>query len=616
MAPVSDLIWIGQYSFSLASVDQPHAVQEPALGPSGAVDFTMHDWSAGMQSVEQGIEYRTVEDTQSGYFDETRGYRRATLHSYITSKGVDAAFAGQVLIQPQATTVSVGSGPALGSILRQIDFVPSGGVITSFLIENQRYQHKITASANTWTQAIDGGSGYAAFDGIAQNSQISIGFGSAGSAYSSDGATWTTGSTNLAAHAFGVLGNNLYRAKRPNTVYAATAISGAWDSGSSISDSSYNINSLEGIEQILMIGKEDGVYSIDAEGLVVPFTPELRTQANSNFASVRASETFNSDYYFRTLNGVIEITAGAGQKIRVGLDQTSSPDLPTVVVIALTHDDRYLYALCANSSNDLMILRRGITGGWHTFYWDGSNGTKQGQHIAVSSVFGYPALFFSYYDGASVYTTKFIRLSTFPNALQDSNYRYDTSQTGRFRVGRYGSTEAQITFDQIMIQSRQCAAGVTITPYVAVDGGSITQFGSTSVTTNPSTTIKAATPITGNYFDLYFDLATNSATTTPVLMGFSLKGAYRPNHRKVHVFTFNNTRGSLSIRSGENAGSPVEDITNAETILATNTYQTVKDERGLTFQGLLMDLSYATIKPVKASDQPGDAMTMTVWEQS
>lgn len=595
--PVSSTIWIGNYAFDLADVKQPHQVQAPAIGPSGAVSFSMNNWVNGMQPAELGLDYQ-----QKPF--------------YISSKGVDAAFAGQVICQPMATTVSVGSGPAMGSIIKQIDFTPSGGTISTFLIENQRYQHKVSGASVQWTQYIDLGSGYAAFDGVVQNSQISIGFGSAGSAFSSDGVTFTTASTNLAAHAFGVLNQNLYRAKRPNTLYSATAINGTWDAGSTISDSSFNINSLVGIEQVLLIGKEDGVYSIDSAGLVVPFSPELRPQANANFASVRATDSFNGDYYFRTLNGLIQISSGDGQKSRVGLDQLSSPDIPTVVVQSVCHDDRHLYALCANTGADLMILRRGINEAWHVYYWDGSAGTKQGQHIAVSSVFGYPALFFSYYDGSSTYTTKFIRLSTFPNPLQDSNYKYDTSTTGRFRVGRFGSAEAQLVFDQIMIQSRQCAAGVTITPYYSADGGTITQFGSSAVTSNPSTTIKPATPITANFLDLYFDLATNSATTTPVLVGYSLKGAYRPNHRKVHVFSINNTRGALTARAGQGRDAPKESIADMDTLLATNTYSTVKDERGQTFSGIVMDVSHSTIGPVKASDQPGDIMQVTIWEQT
>jgi len=601
--PADSKIWIGAYDFDLADVASPHTITEVPMGPTGPVNFTMQDWSGGMQSVEEGIEYRG---------------RPKFISSALTSAtraAADTVFPGQVICQPVATTLSVGSGPALGSVLAQVDFTPSGGTISTFLIENLRYQHKLSAAAPSWTQSVDLGSGQVGKDGIVHGGFIAIGYGSGGQVYSADGVTFTVATANK-ADAYGALGTKLYRAVRPNTVYAATAVNGTWDSGTSVGDTSFPINSLGGIEQVLMVGKEDGMHSFDQDGTVTEFTPELRTQANSNFASIRASDSFNGDYYFRTLNGVIEISGGDGTKHRVGLDQLSSPDFPTVVVQALCHDDRYLYALCANTSNDLTILRRSIQGQWHVFYWDGIGGTKQGQHIAVSSVLGYPALFYSYYDGASVYTTRFIRLSTFPNALQDTNYRFDTTVTSRFRVGRFGSAEAQMVLDQMTIQSRSCTANLTITPFYSADGGAITQFGSTAVTSNPLTTIKPATAITCNFIDLYFDLVTNSATTTPVLVGFSLKGLKRPNYRRAHQFTLNSRRGHRSIRSGERREAPTEAAADLEALLATNTYSTVKDERGATFSGLLSDIKRSTVKLTTANEEAAESIQITVLEKS
>ena len=469
--------------------------------------------------------------------------------------------------------------------MTQVDFTASGGAINTFLIENQRYQHKLSG-ANVWTQAVDLGANQVGKDGIAHGGVIAIGYGTGGQVYSSTGVSFTTDTTNKAA-AYGALGANLYRAVIPNTVFAATAVNGSWDSGSTIGDSSFNINSLVGIEQVLLIGKTDGVYSIDSDGTVVPFTPELRGQANANFASVAGSDSFNGDYYFRTLNGVIEISGGDGSKSRVGLDQLASPDLPTVVVQAITHDDRFLYALCANTSNDLMILRRSIAGNWHVFYWDGSGGTKQGQHIAVSSVFGYPALFFSYYDGASVYTTKFIRLSTFPNPLQDTNYRFDTSTTGRLPgcpVRNGGRPDGRGPDDHPVAELHRQPHHHPV--LLAADGGAITRFDATAagiVTSNPLTVINPGTAVTANFIDLYFDLATNSATTTPVLVGFSMKGAYRPNYRRMHTFFFETHVGGGAFVRGERRKPPPNTPPHPHTLRATNIQHTRKKQRGAPF---------------------------------
>lgn len=572
-----------------------HKVEDSALGPSGELSFSASDWARGMLSVEEGVNHVTGK--------------------YLSAKGGDASFPGQVILQPQATTVSVGSGPALGAIVKQLDFIPSGGTINTYLIESGRYVHKLVnpSSNPIWTVARDTGASTVGQDGVVHGGRIAVAYDT-GFDHSVDGSTWTADTND--ADAFGVLGDNVWRADE-NSLYSATALNGTWSSAYTAGDSGSNVNSLLGLEQVLMIGKTDGIYSVDADGTIVPFTPELRTQANANFASPGAVGAFNGDYYFRTLNGLLSISGVDGQKRRVGLDQLASPDIPTPVVRSLAWDDRYLYALCDNTSTDLMILRRSIYGSWHVFYWDDSAGTKQGRHIAVSSAFGYPCLFFSYYDGSSTYTTKYIRLSTFPNPLQDSNYRFDTSSGNKWvRAGRFGSAEAQMLVDRLVIQSRSLTANVTITPYYSADGGAITQFGSTAATSSPLTTITPTTAITCNFIDLYFYLASNSTTATPVLTGFSLKGVWRPGMRRIHTFTVPAASYHGDNRSGAVRRSPVQTISDLQTLRTQGTYATITDENGQTFSGVVINVSRAGTRLTPANQEPEHAIQFTVMEKA
>lgn len=588
----SSRIWIGQYDFDLADIATPHTIALVAMSAEGPAAFTMQDWSSGQQSIEEGLEFRK-------------------LPKYISSTGTDPSFSGQVLVQPLATTIPVGSGPALGAIIKQVDFTPSGGSVNTYLFSNtvgNIFRLVNPGVTNQWTSVFS--AGYVHFDAVVHDGKLGVGVGSAGQFYTPSGTTWTQATANK-AFAYGSLVQNLYRAQRPNTVFAATALDGTWDSGSSIADASFNINSLTGIEQVLMIGKEDGVYSIDIDGTVVPFTPELRTQANASFASIQASDSFNNDYYFRTLNGVIEISGTDGQKTRVGFDQLANPDLPTVVVKGLSHDDRFLYAVTENASGGIMILRRSIRGAWHVYWYDST--INNAEHIEVSSVFGYPALFFSYNTGGTR-TVKMIRLSTFPNPLQDTSYSYDTT-AHRIRMPRYGSAEFQTVWDQLTIQSRGCTANQTITPYYAADGGAVTQFGSTAVTSSPFTTIRPATPVTANFIDIYLELVTNATSASPVLTGFSLKGIKRPNRRRVHTYTVVAGRGHRDIRSGQRLVAPTETAANAETLLATNTYQVVKDERGATFSGLVQGATRTFIRPT-AGEEAQEAIQLQIAELS
>src|SRR5688572_9265469 len=91
---------LGSNTFAMPDVQGAHTVQDEKLGPSGPVSFTWNG-SGGLLRIEEGISFQ-----QNGY---------------LSAKGADAAFPGYVFVQPQATTVSVGSGQlALVPALKQV----------------------------------------------------------------------------------------------------------------------------------------------------------------------------------------------------------------------------------------------------------------------------------------------------------------------------------------------------------------------------------------------------------------------------------------------------------------------------------------------------------------
>lgn len=569
--------------------NSPHVVDDQPLGPSGAIVFTMDDWSDGMLSIEEGLQYR-------------QGMRK-----YVSSTGGDAAFPGQVIVQSVASQLSVGSGATqIGEVIKQLDFVPSGGTINTYLIANNSGNvFRITnpGTTNNWTIVDNPGS--VPTDLVVHGGFIATAYDT-GYSRSPNGTVWTASTTD--ADAFGTLNQNIYRADE-NIVYGATALDGSWDAGTVIGDNNSDINSLLALEQILMVGKTDGIYTVDAEGTSVQMTPELRTQRNANIAPVRAVATFNGDYYFRTLNGMIQISGADGQKRRVGFDQLVSPDIPAPATRTMTWDDRYLYA--ASESASVTIFRRSISGAWHVF-WQGYS-LAAVNHVAVSAVFGYPALFFSHNAPA---VSKYIRLSTFPNPLQDTNYRYYTDNAVRIRMPRIGSSAAQMLIDRLDIQSRQLAAGVTITPYYSADGGAITQFGASAVSASPSATVTPTTAITCNFFDLYFELVTNSATTTPVLTGFTLHGVWRPGMRRTHQFTAAAAAYHGNNRGGAVKQSPVTTIANLQALRTQGTYAVVTDENGQSFSGVVTEVKRTMTKLVPPNTEPEHAIQFTVFEKA
>src|SRR3990167_5853077 len=275
--PTPSSVQIGAYRFDLAQ--NGHAVKDVDLGPTGEVSFPWNDWGDGLAPVEVGVNHV-----------QGRSW-------YTSARGVDAAFPGQLVIQPQATTVSVASGqPALAAPFKQVDFAISGSINT-YLVQAGTTVHRLNASTE-WTSVVSLNGANAA-DAIVHGTLLGVAYAS-GYKHTSDGTTWTTvASTNALTDRFGVLAENVWRAERPNLLYSALGLTGTWSSSYTVGDSSYSVNSITGLEQVLMAGKEDGIYSIDNEGSVVQFTPELRSQADTNFASVSAATTFNGDFYFR-----------------------------------------------------------------------------------------------------------------------------------------------------------------------------------------------------------------------------------------------------------------------------------------------------------------------------
>jgi hypothetical protein len=260
----------------------------------------------------------------------------------------------------------------------------------------------------------------------------------------------------------------------------------------------------------------------------------------------------------------------------------------------MANDDRYLYALVENTSTgDLVVLRRSIQGAWHVFYYE-TGPTKTAAHIAVSAALGYQALFLSY-STAGQPVIKAIRLSQYPNAVQDSAYRYDTSRACRIRMPRFGSSEAQIVLERLTVQTRNCAVGRTITPYYSVDDGPITQFGTAAITTSPAPpAIIPATSIFGNYFDFYFDFATNDATQSPALLGFSIKGLWGNQRRRSHTWEIDLTKWHSTRRGGMSSRDFQSLLADLDTLRSTRSHITITDEDNRSFQGLV-----GTIKVIR-----------------
>lgn len=589
-------IKIGSVRVDLIESPGAHSASAQAMGPEGPVSMYQSDFSGGMLDLFDGMYIRPGQPTDK----------------FLSAKGADTRVAHQVILQPEATTVT--AVPSVSVPFKQFDHVPSGGSVVSFLLTSGRYVHRFPngGSAFEATPALDFGAAGVIGDGVSQAGYAVV--GAVGTyAYSNVGTSWAAVAT--AADRLGVLNDNLWRAQRPNLMYSAASPTGTWTSSYNAADAGYNINSLTGLEQLLIIGKEDGVFGIDAYGATTPFTPELRFQPDSNVAPQRGAVAFNGDYYFTTKNSIIRMSGDGLAKEIIGLDYLVSPDLPGVQVRALTTDGRYLYALVNNDAAGLMILARNIEGRWHVFYWDPAAG--RGRHLAVSAAPGFPALFFSYtgLPDTGPTTIKYIRLPTFGNPRDDTNYRFDTAAGLWVRVGRFGDGVTKMAFDECVLVGDNLSATRTLTPYYSVDGGAVTQFGSTSATAVGRNSIKPASPIEGVFFDFYVYLATNSSSQSPVLREVEFRGVRRTDQRVLHTFLINADTYHKNRREGRVKQSPVKCYTDL-VALVSSSVQSITDQNQQTFSGYVLSVDWAGSDDKLPNREPPRTIKVVVAEKA
>ncbi len=128
-----------------------------------------------------------------------------------------------------------------------------------------------------------------------------------------------------------------------------------------------------------------------------------------------------------------------------------------------------------------------------------------------------PMLFLGY--GLNVRTA--IQPLVSANPLIDTNYRYGaagTLTTSDIDLVLKGQDKAYL---QLEVFTQQTAAGITITPYYSIDGGTFTAM--TAIDTPGWVTLYFPAGSTGKRIALRFDFVTNDSTITPVLKAYQLK---------------------------------------------------------------------------------------------
>lgn len=224
------------------------------------------------------------------------------------------------------------------------------------------------------------------------------------------------------------------------TVCVADGINGPW-AEYDVGDSQYSITSIGVLDQVLVVGKEDGPYSFDLDFVAQPIVPELRLQSDAMVC--KAAITFNRDYYVTTRLGLIRIRPNEGLKA-VGLDLLADPALPGGVptISRMTTDGRFIYAMVTTGAVGVYIWKMDLVGNWHNFQYRSDLGVTAAQDLlqAVSKIgsTSMNAILFAYFTGTQVQLC-FAQYSSTVDPTKDIAYTYETAVTGSIRTLDYSA---------------------------------------------------------------------------------------------------------------------------------------------------------------------------------
>ena len=368
--------------------------------------------------------------------------------------------------------------------------------------------------------------------------------------YSSDGDTWTAADlTDDEAVGFltapdpdGLL-TNLWKFTTPNQLARTTnggsaGVGGVeWESPNYIGDESNVITNLFLSANLLYIGKEDGLYSIDSNGGVHTELPdELKiNHSTDNFKYVANWQTSS---YFSMLLGMGEMTTSATYRPMGPL--TDIDDIGKVGnVVGLTADKDYIYVAMDEGTNTIIYKGREVWTGnelrweWCPFVFLGTNtctAIRVAQHSTTDR-----RLWFGYGTKSG-----YVVLSD--NPLADSSARYCTS--GWLRMSyTYGSNP---NYDKLWQSAVLEMARVNSGTLTAADSGESVQVKYRADASLGATECIAA-HITGGVHEVNFTsainnkrvqfelhLASNTNTATPTVDFFQAKGVEKPTTIRVH----------------------------------------------------------------------------------
>lgn len=292
---------------------------------------------------------------------------------YAESHYTDPRYPHQIILGPLITTTGTTAGAALGEVKNWNAFAEFGGEL--YLMTDDDTNTKIwkwNESTSIWDEKKDLGN--IAPGGLVVYKGWLVAYALNDISYSTDGTNWTDVDISAESHTLVkggmcVIGTNLWRAY-DNSVKSCTdpTAYANWSTATAIGDSSANINCLLNLNNVLYVGKEDGLFSFD-ETTVVNLTADYKHLKSAyNFQSMTSWQ--NEGYFSIGESGFIHYDPSSGTFTDISpllfSRMITSPDMNVMGyrVEAIAKDENWLYIiLYPKAQGEYCYI---VAGAWQT----------------------------------------------------------------------------------------------------------------------------------------------------------------------------------------------------------------------------------------------------------
>lgn len=494
---------------------------------------------------EQEIVF-AVDDWRDGFGQ----YKYGSPSRYYNATNVDCRYRGQAILGPAITATGDSGAVAIGEAKHPNAFAEFSDDL--YLIATDATDVDVWKwdSANNYWTSVKTIASVTTPDGLCAFESWLVAACGSGYWYSTDGASFTEVTTLNVRKGLCVVGQTLWGAE-PYKVKSCTdpEASGNWTSATTIGDAENNITALLNLDDVLYVGKEDGLFSFDVT-TVINLLGEYRFLRDAN--NFRAMTAFHNEGYMSVAkDGLIHYSEGTVIDISVALYGQDVAWLQKRIA-SLAQDDQWLYAVmapAAQAGNAYIMAGRWQASGdstvwvWHPiarFTTANSAAANVTASFVTDAAGGNPRLWMGE-SGTTVGKPGYIILPEgHRNPVDDTSYRFATTGTMSLSWYDAGFVAIDKAFIKVVVQAEDVTDDVYLVVSYKADYDADWTYLSNPVSrviTEGYTTLYFPDNTIGKRIRIGIDFVTNVNTATPVLKSIAIHSALRPPRKNIFNFS-------------------------------------------------------------------------------